>query len=1848
MKKGLRRYLYVAMSLILLFVMAIEAAPFGLLTRVYAASVSYPQFLMTADACSEQATGGEIRLKPDGIDGDSSTFWHCQWSPAHAAHTPGKTGTSGSGHWYQVDLGTEQEITAIRYLPRPSGNSNGNSTASTFYVSSNGTSWTSIGSVSGWATSATTKTFTPSTPRTGRYVLMVSTSPSDFFNVAEFNVEVTDNGRGEVWAAAQTAISAVKAVTIGTVPKTYSLANQNAALAQIRALCFDSGSNETIIAAIELVVSNFLTNPNHYTFAQLQTRISNVDTLLHSYTVGTTDGTIPQADYDVFAALLAAAQALTPTSDPNDIDDMCESLDNSILAINAAILIVTPDFKDGDFGIQDLYTGGFNPDARRFNNLEWTGVTGVANTEPNPGAQSQVFEVNRVKPHAETQAYETLEKAIIGARDYKRHLSKYYMPLNGPEDLNPLTSNWTFSMVPTLTRTLSTANNTKDPLGGGTQNIVDFYKLDYNASSWNKIAVPSSWQVQGVKDGVPYTGYYDPAYGYDPPYYTNVSNPGSQRINGVLYNIFNGVTIPQAPNDRNPVGFYRRWFDVPADWIANKNKIFISFDGVEAAFYVYCNGKEVGYHEDSKTTGEFDLTPFLTTDGKNNLLALKVFRWADCSWMDDQDFLRLGGINRNVYLTATPFAHIRDYKVETKFDVAFENATVDFRVNVKNFSTATLTGYGVAAQLFDADGVDILKNHTFKKAITGFTANAEVSLTGSVSVTNPRKWFPDDPYLYTLVLTIFNSDEVAVERVSSQFGFRQITYLDTTGRSDIVRINGKKVTMRGVNRHDNTPEGGHYVSPERYLQDVMIMKRNNINTIRTSHYPNDSYLYYLSDKYGMMIVCEANNESHANTSSSISTANFFNMSRDRVLNIVEREKNRPSVIMWSLGNESGSQTGWRDIAAAAKQVDRTRPIHYEGIGDSNNSTNGDRAMDVLSHMYSSVSGHRSDGNSSSVGSAMLCEYAHAMGNSVGNLKEYMDTFRETPKSIGGCIWEYVDHAIWTKPAVAQSGLMSSDLGPYQIVGKAAVATNAAAFETRNGLQSLKPAVQVSYANTAGSGGQDVFNQYITGTNSFSIEVWASQTSVEADRIFIGKGDTQFNLKTKGTNQLEFYIYSNGWQTCTATISTTGASNITDFSDGRIHHIVGTYNGSTGVMTLYWDGAQKATATIAAGAARQITTNSFPVAVGVDFEKGNSSSSNLYGARIYSRVLTSAEISANAYPVAPTNTSGLLLNADYTTATVTDNTAAIEMFDYYGNGMYLGVGGDWGEGNHDGYFCADGTIAADRDDTKLDPDMAEIKKIYAPMVFLADDASLRNGIIRARNEYYATDLKDFDFVWTLYEDGKVLGTGKIETPSVPAMTNQTILVNIPTVDVPVPFLSSLPAIPKPGAEYFLKVQACLKNDTAWADAGYPQCEEQFKLGWFVSADRVALSKEYVPELTVNDGSTELVIGNSSFSVTFNKASGAITNYTANGVTLLSSGPQPTFFRALMANDRGGDTKWLNVDNNKTRYAFGTPVIANSGKTVSFTVTYQLASISTSSYVDMIYTVLGTGAIQVTTAMRTSDTTQLYRFGVDMIMPAGFENIDWYARGPIENLYDRQTGSFPSRFQTTVWDNYYPYNRPQDTGTRQDTRFIALTSDDEDIGLMVAATGARLFESNALHFAWRDMNNTNNWNNGVKHPYELKPREETIVSVSYGSRGTGGASCGPGPLTEYELRAGNLSYSYTIVPFDKTEDDLVALSRLYKNTGLADTFELTATANTDGVTAIFKNNSRSVANANVLIGVYRNGMLVYTDSSVITIDPTYGGRVNFEFNRAQYAGCQYKVFAWDPETWVPITVAALGTL
>ena len=1414
----------------------------------------------------------------------------------------------------------------------------------------------------------------------------------------------------------------------------------------------------------------------------------------------------------------------------------------------------TPALTDGKITGHVLASGA-DPNAIRFNNLEWTGASSVPAGLPNQGNQAQVWQVNREKAHADLLPYDTLEQAQIGARDYAKEQSAYFMPLTVDSDLDPLTSSWTFSRVNTLTRTLATQMTTEDPLQPG-QNIVDFYKLDYDASNWVGHAVPTSWQAQGIgADGKPYTGYYDPEYGYDPPYYTNISMPNNITFKGKTWQIFGNVSFPSSPNDFNPVGFYRKWFDVPADWMADKNKVFIQFDGAEAAFYVYVNGKEVGYHTDSKTVGEFDITPFLNSDGKNNLLGVKVFRWADCSWMDDQDWIRLGGIFRGVNLMATPPLHIRDYKIETKFDSTFTDATLKFDVWARNYTTnMDFSGYGVTAQLFDPSGADILKDNTIALEFAGLTADSEVHVAGSIPVVAPHKWFPDDPYLYTLVLSVYDrATGVAVERISQQYGFKEITYRTAADGFDIVRINGQKVIMFGTNRHETTPYGGHYCSRETYETDLAIMKRNNINTIRTCHYPADLYMYYLADKWGIMILDEANQESHANTSGSVTKSNassLFYMTNDRIQNLVHRDKNRTSVIMWSIGNESGNQADFREMIGNIRPIDNTRPVHYEPFG---NSTVSDMArnQDVRSSMYTSVSGYNSNCTASGPASVMLCEFEHAASNAMGNLKEYTDVFRAQPRAIGGCLWDYVDQSVWTKPAApAPIGKLSgSDTGPSSLTGVVSSADLADPFTTVPDYgRILSPGTVVDYTNTAGPGGTDVINQYIGGNKPFSIEIWVIPTTWKSDGVFVAKGDNTFQIKYRNSQALQFSLYSgSGWN------SANSANIPSDFFDGKMKRLVATFDGTVG--RLYYNNSGTPIATSGSMSAG-LNVTGYPLCVGRDAQGGAGRDSNSYiaGCHIYSRVLTASELtSATRRADDPCADISAIFWADYTKGTYEmEYPPPPPFWDYYGNGCYLGFQTDWGEGQSgDRDNCCNGSITATREEQ---PEMHDVKKCFQNLNFSATDAQLASRTVNVRNEYYAKNGNEFDYRWILTENGVEIDSGVLTSaPNMPpAQNGMNIWRDLPTVALSIPY--ELPAKLKANAEYYLEIQASLKTATDWAPAGHIVADEQFKLPAFAAGKAPSVNVKSIGSIDLAEAAGSLTLTGKDFTLEFNKATGLITDFTANGQKLLTEGPRPVFWRARTHGDqnRYAENNWTNVDANLPVPTLSAEPSAD-GLSVVVNVRYSLTAINANTFVDMKYTVYFNGAVNVYTELRSTDNSRLLRFGADMNMPSEYENIEWLARGPFENFNNRLYSAYVGRYTTTVDENFFAFARPSVCGPRQDTRWMAISAPEKAVGLLIASTGDRLFEANAQRWAWREM--------AAKHVNLMNPDTgRTVVGVGWGSHGVGCKHSGT--LSQYEIYAsGTKSYSYTLVPFTVGDVDLQELAETYK---MAPEFEFNFTA------------------------------------------------------------------------------------
>jgi len=560
--------------------------------------------------------------------------------------------------------------------------------------------------------------------------------------------------------------------------------------------------------------------------------------------------------------------------------------------------------------------------------------------------QPEIFQVNREPAHATLMPYGDVFSALNGDVT----ASPYYQSLNGI---------WKFYL----------ANNPGE-------RPFQFYEESTDVSGWRDIWVPGNWQTQG----------------YDYPIYTNITYPWTGYEN---------PSPPKAPTVYNPVGCYRRDFTVPISW--KDREVFLSFQGVSSAFYVWINGQYVGYSEDSFTPKEFNITPFLR-DG-NNFIAVEVYRWCDGSWLEDQDMIRLSGIFRDVYLYSTPKVHVVDFEYVTDLDQSYTNANLTVKAIVTHYSPQSPTGYSVEARVYD-DQKNIVC--VLPLGIVRFDGKNRVELAQSTTVLSPNLWSAETPSLYTLVLVLKNPQGNIIETESCKLGFREFEL-----KNGQMRLNGKPILFKGVNRHEIDPEKGKTMDFERMVEDITLMKRYNINAVRTCHYPDDPRWYDLCDQYGIYVIDEANVESHG-VSNRIpgSRSEWRDACLDRVQSMVERDKNHPCVLIWSLGNEAGSGSNFQVMADWIHRRDPTRLVHYEGYN---------AVADIESHMYPSVEFVEQYGASGNPKPLILCEYAHAMGNSVGNLYQYWEAIEKYPNLQGAFIWDFVDQALKNEQGFAYGG-----------------------------------------------------------------------------------------------------------------------------------------------------------------------------------------------------------------------------------------------------------------------------------------------------------------------------------------------------------------------------------------------------------------------------------------------------------------------------------------------------------------------------------------------------------------------------------------------------------------------------------------------------------------------------------------------------------------------------------------------------------------------------------------------------------------------------------------------------------
>ena len=592
--------------------------------------------------------------------------------------------------------------------------------------------------------------------------------------------------------------------------------------------------------------------------------------------------------------------------------------------------------------------------------------------------------VNKQQPHAWFFSFRNIDEA----RKVLPENSSYWKSLDGM---------WKFHWAP---------NPDERP--------KDFFRTDYDVSKWDDIKVPMSWNMAGLqRDGK--NKYGDPLYSNQRVIFQHSWQPMNDWKGGVMR------TPPKdwmTYRNRNEVGSYRRTFTVPADW--KGQEIYLNFDGVDSFFYLYINGKYVGFSKNSRNLAEFNITPYLNKEGEENTVAVEVYRHSDGSFLESQDMFRLPGIFRTVALTAKPQVQVRDFKAIPDLDETYSNAKLHITAQLQNLLKKAIKGYTIQYSLYAnrlySDENTLLSGVTASAKLAGkLNAKGEISLEATLDAANKvNLWSAEAPHRYTLVGELKDAKGRTVQTFSTFVGFRKVEIKETPAEKDefglagrYYYLNGQPIKLKGVNRHENNVKAGHTVSREQMEHEVFLMKRGNINHVRNCHYPDAPYWYYLCDKYGIYLEDEANIESHEyyyGKQSLSHVPEFRNAHIARNMEMVHATVNHPSVVIWSLGNEAGPGKTFVDCYNAIKAYDTSRPVQYERNND---------IVDMGSNQYPSIAWVQGavQGKYKLKYPFHISEYAHSMGNACGNLIDYWDAIESTNFFMGGAIWDWVDQAL---------------------------------------------------------------------------------------------------------------------------------------------------------------------------------------------------------------------------------------------------------------------------------------------------------------------------------------------------------------------------------------------------------------------------------------------------------------------------------------------------------------------------------------------------------------------------------------------------------------------------------------------------------------------------------------------------------------------------------------------------------------------------------------------------------------------------------------------------------------------
>lgn len=1169
--------------------------------------------------------------------------------------------------------------------------------------------------------------------------------------------------------------------------------------------------------------------------------------------------------------------------------------------------------------------------------LSFSSLAGQNSTPP--WEDPAVFAMNQMETHTRrTVPFDNPHEAL----NYELSKSPHYLKLNGA---------WAFRWYETPEAA-----------------PAEFYNQAFDISDWDSIQVPANWQMEG--------------YGH--PMFRNITHTFPS-------------TPPQVPDDYNPTGLYRREFTVPLDW--KTREVFLHFEGVKSASYVWLNGEFIGYNEGGMEPAEYNITPHLKP-GKNSL-AVKVLRYSDGTYLEDQDMWRLSGIYRDVYLFSTPKIHLEDFFVYTDLDSEYQNATINFSGTLANYSRVDISDYELKSSLYNAQGKPVVDElYTIAHIIAN--AGERIKLKFSEEVLNPKKWSAEKPNLYTLLLTLEDEfgDTLAVQ--SQRIGFREVEV-----KNRAIYVNGKQIKFNGVNRHEHHPETGRFNSEETMIEDLRLMKQFNINAVRTSHYPPDPAFLDLADEIGIYVIDETGDEAHANTQLSENPA-WRDAFLDRGNRMVQRDRNHPSIIIWSAGNEAGSGENIAAIIESGKQLDPSRPAWLYG---------GNAGMlpfeDIIGPRYphpNYLKEVAETPDSEDPRPSFMDEYEAATGNSLGQFQEYWDLIYAYPRLTGGAVWD------WVSPGITRSLITTPDHSGY---------SNTGVLMGRSDLSVGKPGQALDL-----SGHDEWIELYrdpsleLAG-GELTIAFWIYPRAWNGHNPMVTKGNQQFGVRQSHSDSLEFYIFDKNRVIL--------RSVLPENWEGQWHHIAAVYDGTS--LKMYHNGNLLAEQAYEGS----IAFGRYPVNIGKNAEihgqdhPGGLSNAKYDNVRIWNSALSAADIQRDMENPdgEPDESAVLWLPFERTE----------ERDDFY----TLGIGGR-----------TYGVVWPDR---SVQPELHQMKKTPQPIQFRALD--LNEGRIQIINQFNFTNLRELDYFWSITAGSDILDSGRFTGPKLSPSDSGNISL---------PY--NIPADAEQGAEMLLTVQAVLADSTGWAPAGHEVAWEQFSLpvdiikpGEDLTASEKFRIRDRRNELLIigdqfrynyqkNSGQFEIVRETETIML--------------EGPTL-SVWRAPT---SNETDDWGGAIakEWWQHDLDRLEHVVSdVTVTSQNPDQVQFTVSAELHTPDGKSKFDIQYeySIKNSGLISLTTTATPKDDLPrwLPGVGLNLTLPGSFTSFEWFGRGPFETYPDRKTGAKIGSYSSSVSAEYVPYLTPQEHGNKTDVRWASFS---ETNGLGLFITGDELLNIRSSHF------------------------------------------------------------------------------------------------------------------------------------------------------------------------------------